>query len=298
MSTTLLPEKTRRRFDQLMLVAQKVRSGAMKGDRRSVKRGTSVEFADYRNYTPGDDLRQLDWNIYARLDRPYIKLLEDEEDLAVHILLDASASMNYPQDVEDDQQKLLFGKRLFAGLGYISLSTNDRVLMSTLRGQRFEHYGPTRGRGQAVNMLKFAQTIEAEGVTDLNQALKDYTVRGGRAGLCILISDMFSPTGYIEGLNTLLGKGYEVVILHILSPDEINPPLAGDLRLIDTETGEAQEVTVDATMRTIYEKRFEAWRNTIYADCARKGVHYLMVQTDQPWEKVILHDLRRMGIVK
>ena len=112
-----------------MLVARKVRAGAIKGDRRSIKRGSSIEFADYRNYVAGDDLRQLDWNIYARLERPYIKLLEDEEDLAVHLILDASASMDFPPEGEADQHKLLYAKRIFGGLAYVSLTSNDRSAM-------------------------------------------------------------------------------------------------------------------------------------------------------------------------
>jgi uncharacterized protein (DUF58 family) len=152
---SILPEPIRRRLDPLMLVANKVRVGAMKGDRRSVNRGTSIEFADYRNYVPGDDLRQMDWNIYARLEKPYVKLLEDEQDLSVNIVLDASASMNMPQVGDDiNQQKLLYAKRIFAGLAYVSLSSNDRLLMTALNDADTAQFGPVRGRGQSVAMLR------------------------------------------------------------------------------------------------------------------------------------------------
>lgn len=294
----LLEESTRRKFDQLMLVASRVRAGAIKGERRSIKRGTSIEFADYRNYAPGDDLRRLDWNVYARLDRPYIKLLEDEEDLAVHVLLDASASMDWGDETAPDHNKLLFGKRLFAGLGYISLSSNDRLTLGGFSNGNLEQFGPVRGRGQSVALLKFAHQLKHGGVTDLNQAIKDYATRAGRPGLCFIISDMFSPTGYMDGLNTLLGKGYEVVLLHVLSPDEVIPPLNGDLRLVDIETGMAQEVSVDSTMREIYVRRLEAWREDMRTECVKRGVHYLPLVTDALWEKVILYDLRRLGVVK
>src|SRR5512147_2061191 len=134
----LFDEKTRAKLEQLMLVATRVRAGAMKGERRSTRRGTSIEFADYRNYTRGDDLRRLDWNIYARLERPFIKLLEDEEDLAVHLLIDISASMDWPQEGERDQKKFLFAQRLLAGLGHVSLATNDRLSVSALSNDRHE----------------------------------------------------------------------------------------------------------------------------------------------------------------
>lgn len=294
----LLPETIRRRLDPLTLVANKVRVGAMKGDRRSIHRGTSIEFADYRNYVPGDDLRQMDWNIYARLEKPYIKLLEDEEDLSVNVVLDASASMNFPEDGEIDQKKILFAKRIFAGLGYMSLTSNDRLMMTALNDNGMALFGPVRGRGQGVAMLRYAQNLQADGITDLNIMLKDFALRTTRPGMTIVISDMFSPTGYIEGLNALLGRGHEVVFVHVLAPEEVTPPLAGDLRLIDVETGQAQEVTIDAHMRAVYSERLSAWREEIRNDCRRRGAHYFMLQTDEPWERLILSDMRRIGLVR
>ncbi len=294
----LLDEQARRKLDQLMLVATRIRAGAIKGERRSIKRGTSIEFADYRNYTAGDDLRRMDWNLYARLDRPYVKLLEDEEDLAVHMILDASASMNWGAELSPDHHKMLFAKRLFAGLGYIALSTNDRLMMSAFSNGQAETFGPVRGQARSVQMLRYAHGIKPQGVTDLNQMLRDYALRAGRPGLCFIISDMFSPTGYLEGVNALVGKGCEVVLIHVLAPDEVTPPLAGDLRLIDIETGVAQEVSVDATMRDLYIRRVEAWRDDIRSECTRRGVHYLPLVTDMLWEKAILYDLRRIGVVK
>jgi uncharacterized protein (DUF58 family) len=297
---TLLPEAIRRRLEALTLVAKTIRAGSMKGERRSVKRGTSIEFADYRNYTAGDDLRKLDWNVFARLEKPYIKLLEDEEDLATHIILDISASMDWPdaEAGEEAHNKLLFAKRLFAALAYMALKTGDRLMLSAVNGQSIQAFGPSRGRSQVVPMLRYVHELKASGVTDLNQKLREYAIREKKAGLVILISDMFSPTGYVEGLNMLLGKGHEVAFIHLLSPDEVNPPLAGDLSLVDVETGAAQEVTVDAEMRTVYQQRLRTWLDGLRDEAARKGVHYLMVETNVPYEKVILFEMRKLGLVK
>ena len=295
---TLFDEKTRRKLEQLTLVATRVRAGAMKGERRSSKRGTSIEFADYRDYVRGDDLRRLDWNIFARLERPFIKLLEDEEDLAVHLLLDVSASMDWPQEGVRDQNKLLYGQRLLAGLAHISLATQDRLTLAALTDVPTAQFGPSRGRGYTLAMLDFVGKLAAQGVTDLNAALRAYALRGGRPGLCFLISDLLSPEGFSTGLNALLAKGYEVGIIHLLAPDEVDPPLGGDLRLVDVETGRAQEVTVDGGMRSLYIKRLHDWQDGIRADCAKRGVHYVPVVTDTAWEKVILGSLRRLGAVK
>ncbi len=292
-------EKTRRKLEQVMLLSSRARAGAMKGERRSTKRGTSIEFADYRNYARGDDLRRLDWNVFARLERPYIKLLEDEEDLAVHVILDTSASMDWPQaDGKEAENKFIFAQRLAAGLAYTSLTSNDRMLLTAVNDTGGTLFGPARGRGRGKEMLTFIGGLETNGVTDLNDILTDYALRMPRPGLIFVISDMFSPSGHMDGINALLGKGYEVVVLHVLSPDEIDPPLAGDLRLIDVETGAPQEVTVDGTMRAIYTERLNTWRDSIRTEVMGRGGHYVFIETTEAWEKIVLQDLRRMGLLK
>ena len=295
----LIPENIRRRLEPLMLQARKVRAGAIKGDRRSTKRGTSIEFADYRNYVAGDDLRQLDWNIYARLERPVIKLLEDEEDLAVHLILDASASMDFPPEAEQDQHKLLYAKRIIAGLAYVSLSSNDRLVLTAVNDRGVATFGPVRGRAQGIAMLRYIQEIAADGITDLDAALGDYALRARRPGLTLIISDMFSYEGrYLDGLNALLSRGHEVAFVHVLAPEEVQPPVTGDLSLIDVETEAKQEVTLDGTMLGIYQQRLTAWRDEIRDECLRRGAHYFPLVTDTPWERLILSDMRRVGLVK
>ncbi len=301
MPPILFDEKTRRKLEQIVLSASRVRAGAIKGERRSVKRGSSTEFADYRNYVPGDDLRRLDWNIYARLERPLTKLYEDEEDLAVHLLLDTSLSMDWPREGDPDLNKFVYARRLLAGLGYVSLVSNDRLVVAAIGsgdGQPLPVYGPARGRGYGVGLLNFINGLQPRGTTDLNAALRDYALRSARPGLCLLLSDMFSPSGYLDGINALLSKGHEIAVLHVLAPDEIDPPLVGDLRLIDTETGAPQEVSLDTDMRQLYRRRVEAWREEMRVECLRRGIHCVLVDTSMPWEKVILYDLRRLGVVR
>jgi uncharacterized protein (DUF58 family) len=295
----IFDEKTLRKLDRLALAASQVRMGQIKGERRSTKRGTSIEFADYRDYTRGDDLRRVDWNVYARLERPYIKLLEEEEDLAVHLLVDASQSMDYGGALDEAQHKFRFSQRLAAALAYIALAAGDRLTVTVLRGDApAGQFGPARGRDHTLRLLKFLEELAPGGSTNLDAALRSYALSARRPGLLFLVSDLFSPAGYRNGLGQLQGRGYEVAVLHVLAPDELDPPLAGDLRLIDAETGAPQDVTLDGSLRELYRKRVTTWRDEIEAYCVKRRIHYLGLTTASAWDDVVLHHFRQRGLVK
>lgn len=292
----LFDESTLRKLNQLTLVASRVRSGAMKGERRSSRRGSSVEFADYRNYAPGDDLRRLDWNIYARLERPFIKLLEEEEDLAVHILVDGSQSMNWG---EAEENKFNYALRLAAGLGAITLASGDVLSIGLLqRGTVMTEFGPLRGQASLTRLFRFLTDLEPGGETDLNRSMRDYSIIPRRAGLVILISDLFASDGYETGLRQLMGRGHEAALIHVLAPDELDPPLAGDLQLIDSETNHEQDVSLDGGLRERYRARAQAWIQSTQADCRKHGIRYLDVITNQAWDQTLLLEMRRAGFVK
>ena len=293
----LFDESSLRKLQQLTLVTARVRAGALRGERRSLKRGAGLEFADFRDYVPGDDLRRVDWNVYARLDRPYVKLREEEEDLAVHILVDASHSMDWG---EGPQHKFNYALHLAAAVGSIGLSTGDRVTVSTLKTSEVYQTSEVSLRGQQylLHLLKFLEAQQAAGITDLENAVRRYLIRPRRPGLVILISDLLSPHGYQPALKTLQQRGHEVALVHVLSPDEVDPPLAGDLRLIDVETGGAQEVSLDGGLRDAYRERVKAWRNEAQAFCRARGVRYLAVETDRAWDEVVLYDMRKARMVK
>ncbi len=294
----IFDEATIRMLDQLVLVADKVRAGQMKGDRRSRKRGTSIEFADYRSYVQGDDLRRLDWNVMARLERPFIKLLEEEEDLAVHLLVDASLSMNWPE-APADWNKMTYASRLAAALGQIGLSAGDQVTVTLLRSDGNRGWGPFRGRGSGLPLFQFLESGgEAYGMTDLNLSLKDYALRGRRPGLLFLLSDLLSPGGYQEGLNALQARGFEVGLLHILSPDELEPAILGDVKLVDAETAGEAEITLDAATVAAYRERVARWQVDIAAICGNRGIHYVPISTGRPWDEIILQTLRERGVLK
>ena len=294
----LFDETSLRKLQQLTLVTARVRAGALRGERRSLKRGAGLEFADFRDYVPGDDLRRVDWNVYARLDRPYIKLREEEEDLAVHILVDASQSMAWG---EGPQHKFNFALRLAAGLGSIGLSTGDRVtviMLSEAKHLPASSEVSLRGQQYLMHLLKFLEAQQATGITDLDAAVRRYLIKPRRPGLVTLISDLLSPHGYQSALKLLQQRGHEVAIVHVLSPDEVDPPLAGDLKLIDVEMGTAQEVSVDSGLRQAYRERVQTWRNEAQTFCRARSLRYLAVETNRAWDEVVLYDMRKAGMVK
>ncbi|MFN8411364.1 MAG: DUF58 domain-containing protein [Anaerolineales bacterium] len=292
----LFDESTLRKLNQLTLVASRVRAGAIKGERRSSHRGSSVEFADYRDYTPGDDLRRLDWNIYARLERPFIKLFEEEEDLAVTILLDGSLSMNWG---EEEEHKFNYARKLAAGLGAIALSSGDVLTIGFLQsGQVSDDFGPSRGTAALPRLFRFLEGLEPNGKTDLNKSIQQFTITPRRPGLVILISDLLSDSGFESGLRNFLGRGSEVVLIHTLSPDELEPPIAGDLQLVDVETGQEQDVSLDGGLRRQYRARVDAWIQSTQVACRKQNIRYLNLITNNPWDQALLLEMRHAGVVK
>ncbi|MGH2536569.1 MAG: DUF58 domain-containing protein [Candidatus Promineifilaceae bacterium] len=288
-------EATLRKLEQLSLVAHRVRAGVVRGERRSRKRGSSVEFADYRDYVQGDDLRRLDWNIYARLERPFIKLLEDEEDVAVHILVDASASMDWPDD--GPTNKFSYGLYLAAGLGFIALAAGDQLGVALLRAERQTTWGPHRSRGRSLELLRFLDKAQAGGVTDLNHSLRTFGLAARRPGLLLLLSDLLSPAGYRAGLSLLQSRGHEIAILHLLSPDEVEPVAVGDVRLVDQETDAQTELTLDAASLGLYRRRLHEWRQEIAGYCRGLDIRYVPIVTDLGWDALLLQVLRQQGVL-
>ena len=294
----LFDETTLRKLNRLTLVASRARAGVIKGERRSTKRGAGVEFADYRDYVAGDDLRRLDWNVYARLDRPFVKLRQEEEDLAVHVLVDASQSMDWG---EGARNKFEHARHLAAALGAIALAAGDRLsvtMLQTLRSAPLGSEVSLRGPQRVLRLLRFLEAQTPAGVTDLSRSLREYALAARRPGLAFLISDCFSPPGYQPGLAQLQSRGYEVVLIHLLAQDELDPPWAGDLRLVDVETDQAQDVSLDGGLRELYRRRVQAWRGEIQAYCRKRGIRFLGLSTDQAWDEVVLYEMRKAGVIK
>jgi uncharacterized protein (DUF58 family) len=274
-------------LERLSLVCRRPVRGWAAGDRTSRRPGRSVEFCDYRPYGVGDDLRYVDWNIFARTDRLYVKLFVDDEDLCLHLLVDASASMDWGAP-----SKLQWAARLAAALGFVGLASFERVGVGVLRERLAEGWAPARGRGRITSLFEFLGGLEGGGTTDLNGALSSYAARTRESGLVVLVSDLLDPAGYAAGLKALLERRFEVHVVHVLSRDELAPELAGELRLVDRETGATRPLSIDATTLQAYRERLQGFLAGAEAFCRDHAVQYQRAASDEPVERIVLEALR------
>jgi uncharacterized protein (DUF58 family) len=289
---TVFDEGFLRQLERLLLLLRAPVRGGLKGGRRSVKRGQSVEFADYRDYSLGDDLRQLDWNVYARLEKLFVKLFVEEEDVTITILIDASASM-----ASGKPEKLLFAKRAAAAIGYIGLASEDRVAVSALGGRSSRRQTPLRGSGRVFRLLANLSAIKtADGPTDLVAAARHAAAQLHGRGVVVLLSDLLDPSAE-RVIRELAATRSELIILHILSPAELDPDLEGDLRLVDAETGEGVDVTADLPTIDAYRNRLAAWKESLSTLAARRQASYLDLSSETPLNELIFAELRRRRVL-
>lgn len=281
-----------RYLEQLQLVSKKTFLGRLKGERRSKKRGISIEFADYRDYAKGDDLRFLDWNIFGRLDRLFTKLFHEEEDLYLYILVDSSASM-----AQGEPKKSTFAKKVAAALAYITLAGMDRVCLVGFDQGKYRWMQPARGKGAIWRILSFLEDLPVEGETSLAEGCRRFVMQQKRGGVVVLISDLFDPLGYEDGVKQLLQRNNEVYLLQTLSPQEAHPEMVGSLRLLDVETGEPVEVSVTEELLNVYEKRLRAFQLGVRDFSLRYGMHYLPMISDAPVERLLTDAFKRLGLV-
>lgn len=281
------------KLSRLRLVARRPRPGRQSGERRSTRKGRAIEFADFRRYAAGDDPRLIDWNVYARLEKLFVRLYQEEEDVTVHILVDASRSMDW-----GEPNKLEFAVRLAAALGYIVLATSDRLVVSAVRDDRVVPLTPPlRGKHHTLELFRQLEAVEAGGTTRLNAALTAYAGRPQAAGPLVLISDLFAPEGFDAGLRALQGAGYELTVCHVLAPQELEPDLTGDLELVDVETGDRQEVTLTPADLNEYVENLRRWRESVAAWCLRRGISYIPLDTRIPFDELVFKELPRRGVL-
>lgn len=288
------------RLSALDITARKLLTGKLKGERRSKKRGESVEFADHRPYTVGDDLRHIDWNIFGRLDRLFLKLFLEEEDLSLHIVIDASGSHD-----AGNPSKFLLIQKLTAALGYIGLANLHRVQVTAIGGldtnlqpQLLTTIRDLRGRRRLSDLTRFLVQLEPGGPAAFTEACKRIALTRRGKGVMIILSDFLIKEGYETGLRLLIGGGYEVYALQILSPQELEPDIGGDLRLKDTEDGDLAEVTITAPLLKKYKATLQAYCAQLNAFCTQRGIACQTIPSSTPVDQVVLDYLRRKGLVQ
>jgi uncharacterized protein (DUF58 family) len=314
MSERLFNEEFLRRLERLALVARRASAGKTQGERRSPKRGQSVEFSDFRPYVAGDDFRRIDWNAYARLERFFIKLFVEEEDLTVHILIDTSKSMNW-----GEPDKLDYAIHVAGALGYIALAGLDRVTVTAIGAGQSQpdggYFSPHRGKRQALPLFNFLEGIPQNTRDngrfamparsdngDPAQALRAYAnTRGSQGasqpGSLILISDLEND-GWMEGIRALVSRGFEISLIHILAPDEVEPEMSGDLKLIDSEDTSEIEITADYDLLSRYKSGLREWQENLQRFCSARGILYIPMQTSLPLDDFLFAWLEKQGVLR
>jgi uncharacterized protein (DUF58 family) len=291
--TELLDPKFTARLDSLDVLSRKILQGKLQGERRSKRRGQSVEFADHRAYVVGDDLRFVDWHVYGRLEQLFLKLFLEEQDLTIHILVDASASMGVGEPAKD-----LFARRLTAALGYVGLVNNNRLTISLFGDGLRTQLAHMRGRNYLPQMAELLLTSECEGFSDFEKACRDVTATRIGSGITIVISDFLFKQGYDNALRRLIGAKYDLYVIQVLSPQEIAPELAGDLKLLDIEDGDAAEITVSTALIKYYKRNLAAYCDELRNFCTSRGAAYVRANSADSVESLVLNYLRRIHLLR
>jgi uncharacterized protein (DUF58 family) len=292
-SPPLLDPEFLRKLEQLELVSRKIFVGRMKGERKSKKRGSSVEFADHRNYSYGDDLRHIDWNVYGRLDKLFLKLFMEEEDLHFYTLLDTSLSMDFGEPT-----KLHYGKQVAAALSFIGLVNHDRVMMDAFSSGLDRGMPSVRGRSQMHRVVGYLDSLQADGRSNLTAAAKAFAIKHSGKGIVVVVSDFLDKAGYEDALRYLLARNLDIYVVHVLSQEEVEPELAGDLKLVDSEDDDVAEITISAPLLRRYKQNLNAFIGGLKQWCTKRGITYIFTTNHNPFDKLVLNYLRERGLVK
>lgn len=296
----LFDDEFMKRLESLAIVSRRVVAGRQRAERRSMKRGSGVEFADHRNYVEGDDIRYLDVGVYQRLGKLLVRLYEEEEDLSLYFIVDCSASMRFrsPSSAPGQLTKFDQARRLCAALAYVGLASLDRVTLLGVNDHLVSRMPPTRGKARIFRVLRFLESLEASGTTDLAAAMNTFVAQHKRRGVAVLLSDLYDPAGFEGGINVLRFNKFEPYVLHLVDPAEARPELRGDVRIVDCESGEDREVTVTPKMLDKLAQSYGEYRTSIERFCASRQVPYFAASVAEPFDELVLQVFRRGGLLR
>jgi uncharacterized protein (DUF58 family) len=281
------------RLDSLALLTRRPMATGKPGRRRSPLAGSSMEFADYRRYAPGDDFRRIDWRAYARLERLFLRVFEAEENLTVTVLVDCSDSMSY-----GNPPKASLAMELAAALAYVALKCEDSVIVGALTDKLAAYRRAGSGKNAVWSVGEFLQRLPRSGATDLNRALYDLGRIVNRPGLTIVISDFLAPGGYQTGIRAVRQLRQEVALLQILAPDELEPDIQGDWRLQDSEDAGNVDVSISPAVLQAYRERLATFTQELAAFAHSYAMTYTLVSSDTTVIDVVQRLLRQVELVK
>ncbi|HPL53247.1 MAG TPA: DUF58 domain-containing protein [Bacillota bacterium] len=279
-----------KKLDTIIINVRMAMNTGSGGNRKSRSKGSSVEFSDFREYSPGDDFRRIDWNAYGRFDRLFVKLFMEEREAIINIFIDSSRSMYF-----GEPKKSLAAIRLSGVFAYLALNNLDRVCLNSVSETLVRQSAVLNSHGMFQRCADFLESIQFEGTTDLNSCIKKKEFRGN--GTSIIFSDFFTAGGIEDAVKYLIYQKQEVVLVHILAPEELSPEIAGQIRLIDSETGEARDVSVTPAMLSQYDKELNTFTNSIREFCSKVGAAYIQISSADPIEKTIFEEFAKAGIV-
>jgi uncharacterized protein (DUF58 family) len=290
-STVALDPSLLRRLEKLTLVSRRRLARQGQGERRSPLRGNSLQYVDFRAYAPGDDLRQVDWNAYGRSGDLFVRLYEDEQILTVHLLVDVSRSMDF--GTPNKRQKAL---QLASALAYVALCGYDRLQIGFLADRAVGMAGPFWGQHQRAAVFGALAAAPTANQTDFAASVAGYVDRLKLPGLLIFVTDLLSPTAE-AGLRRLATARHEAVVIHLLSPQELDPEPAEDVQLIDRETGQSVDVNLDLGTLARYRQRLAEWTSQLAQLCHERNARYVRLSSDDDLERVMIRSMRAQGIL-
>jgi uncharacterized protein (DUF58 family) len=292
-TVSLFDDEFLKKLEYLSILSKRLFAGQLKAERRAKRRGTGLEFADYRQYVAGDDFRHLDWKAYLRLNRLILRLFEEEEDLPIYIFVDASQSMSY-----GDPSKFDYARRVAAALCYIGLSNLDRVNVIAYSNRVKGELQPQRGKGKIFRVFKFLEEMTTGGETNARESFKTYCTETRRRGLAVVISDFFDASGFQTGLDILRHFKHDIFILNVASHEEVEPALKGELVLVDSENNVSREVTVTPSLLASYKAEYNRFCTEIESYCSKYQLGYVRTVTDFPFEELVLKVFRQGRFLK
>lgn len=299
MSAALFEEAFLRKLERLALLSRRAAAGQLQGERRSARRGQSVEFADYRQYVLGDDFRRIDWNAYARLERFFIKLFVEERELTLHLLIDTSPSMDW-----GEPNKLDYARRAAGALGYVALLGLDRVSLSPVGNHNNKNHLAQSVRGKKHAPLLFQHLLDLQPAPQNSAPTRSvayqlgaYAANATAPGPLALFSDLMDDDWRV-GVNALASRGFEITLVHLLSSDEIEPQFTGDFKLIDRENGYPVEISADYQTLLRYKQGLQAWQDEWRRYCLARKIIYLPISSALPLDDLLFDWLRRSGVLR